>query len=200
MSFNFNAPPPAATAAAIPSAAAPLTAVQALQGFGTAEIDLRDPFPPVGMSALVELIGTEGKSTRQAGFGIYIRAKVIAVASPGGGACPKIKGNNPIPASVGTVYTLPIRGFDKPDARKFAMSDLKLALIAILESKGLTQANAGAVPEAEWERMAAAVAAGQLGMEGTQFAISTSEVGKPDSPFAKLKVLFYPKSMVSAPA
>ncbi len=206
MSFNFSAPPAASAgtpAASAPAASAfgapanaPINAAQALAGFGDAEIDLRDPFPPVGFAGLVEVLATEGKGGRNTGFGIYIRARVTAVASPGGGAHPAIKNCNPIPAAVGQVYSLPIRGFGKPDAEKFAHSDLKCFIAAALEHKGLTaEVQAGLTP-ADWAPMGQAAATGQLQAEGGIIGIQTSEVLNKGG-LGKLKVTFYRKSQVA---
>lgn len=197
--FNFNAPPAAgAPAAPTQPKNQPMSAAAALAGFGDADIDIRDPMPPVGFSGLVKLLSTEGKDGRHTGFSVYIRAQVVRVANPGGAGTGRVKNENRIPATEGTIYTLPIRGFSKPDARAFAMSDLKSFLIAACENKGLTLANSGSLPPGEWDKLGALTADGKLVEQiGTpEFGIQVSEVGKDTNPFAKLKVQFYPRSQV----
>ena len=70
---GFGGPPP--------QAAAPIDAATALDGFGGAGIDVRDPFLPLGFAGKVRLDSTEAKTGRDVGFAIYIRMTVTEIGA-----------------------------------------------------------------------------------------------------------------------
>ena len=159
---------------------------------------MRDPFLPFGFAGTVRIEKTEGKTSRNVGFAIYITCSVTRIANAGGGTCPPPvpKSVNLVPASVGAKHVIRIDGFGKEDARAFAFSDLKQFLIAALESKGFTPAAAATLPAAEWNRMAQACASNALGIEGAEIAVQQQKVDTKAGQ-GKQKTLFYPLSAVA---
>ena len=210
MTFNFNPPsngqppPPPAPAAANPfqppQQAAPtaMSAAQALQGFGEGAIDARHPFLPLGFAGELELMSTEGKDGREVGFSYYIDAKVTRIANPGGGDAAvaqaqqyRTKNANVTPAREGSTYTIRISGFKNENSRKFAISDTKLFLCAIMEEDGLKPDTQ--IQPAQWDAMAAAMTQNKLGKAGRRFLADVSAVNS-KSGVGKVKVAFYPPS------
>lgn len=210
MTFNFNPPnngqplqptAPAANPFAPPpqqAAANPMSAAQALAGFGEGAIDARHPFLPLGFAGELELLSTEGKDGRETGFAYYIDAKVTRIANPGGGDAAvaqatsyRTKNANVTPAREGSIYTIRISGFKNENSRKFAISDTKLFLCAIMEQDGLKPDVA--LPPSEWDRMASAMAGNQLGKAGRRFLADVAAVSS-KSGVGKVKVSFYPVS------
>jgi hypothetical protein len=215
MSFTFGSPPPAGQPPAQPAAPAapnpfggppppqgtfptqPLNVDAALYGFGDADIDLREPWLPMGSALKVRIDEVKGKAAgRHVGAAVYIRVTCTGISNAGGGnqPAPLPKNANMLPATVGGKYTIRIDGFDKPDAAKFARSDLKLFLIAALEKNGLTAEVAATLPPAEWEKMGRAAFTGALTPAIGQEVIVTT--GKVDTKggFTKQKTTFYPLS------
>lgn len=202
--FGFN-PPPAAPAPQAtpfaPPAPAPMSAAQALSGFGDGAIDARHPFLPLGFAGELELTATYGKDGRTTGFAMYIEAKVVRIANAGGGEgaarqaeAMRIKNANIIPAQIGTTYTIRISGFSRDDSKAFAISDTKLFLCAIMEADGLRPDVA--VSPQQWDALASAMAAGKLDRAGRHFLVSTAAVSS-KSGNGKMKVVFYPPSAAS---
>jgi hypothetical protein len=201
--FNWNTPPAAGATPAAPSAPAPvgfggpaarpIDAAQALAGFGEAPIDTRDPFLPLGFAGVVRIDKTEGKTSRNIGYAIYISCTVTRVANAGGGA---LSGALPKGANLGGKYVMRIDGFGSADAKAFAFSDLKQFMIAALESKGLTPAIAATLPPEEWNKMGTACGAGNLGADGCEIAVQAGMVDT-KAGFKKQKTLFYPLSAVA---
>lgn len=178
-----------------PTVATPISVAQALSGFGDAPIDMRDPFLPVGFAGEITTDRTTAQSTRNLGLCLYAYAKVDAVAAPGGGMVPNLKGCNPSPASVGGMYAIRISGFSKEDARAFAMSDLKAFMWALLEPEFKAQGvgKPEEIPGPTWDQMAQAWAAGDPHFAGKSCLVQTAIVDS-KAGFPKLKVHFYPLS------
>lgn len=208
MTFNFNAPnnapaptpAPAANPFAPPPAQVPtpMTAAQALAGFGEGAIDARHPFLPLGFAGELELLSTEGKDGRETGFSYYIEAKVTRIANAGGGdaavaqaAQYRTKNANVTPAREGGTYTIRISGFKNENSRKFAISDTKLFLCAIMEQDGLKPDVA--LAPAQWDAMAAAMTTNALGKAGRRFLADVTAVNS-KAGMGKVKVAFYPPS------
>lgn len=204
--FNFNPPPanaptlsaaPAASPFA-PPAQAPMSAAQALQGFGEGAIDARHPFLPLGFAGELELVTTYGKDGRQTGFALYIEARVVRIAAAGGGDAAvsmasqmRVKNANVMPAQLGSTYSIRISGFSRDDSRAFAISDTKLFLCAIMEQDGL-RPDVAVTPQ-QWDALAAAMAAGKLDRAGRRFLVNVSAVSS-KAGNGKTKVTFYPPS------
>ncbi len=211
MTFNFNPPnnnqptPQPATPAANPfapppqaSAPNPMSAAQALAGFGEGAIDSRHPFLPVGFRGELELVSTVGRDLRDVGFAYMIEGKVLRMMHPGGGPAAeamatqcKLKNPNLIPAREGSIYTVRISGFKSDDARKFAISDTKLFLCAIMEEDGL-RPDVQISPE-QWNAMALAMKDGTLGRAGRRYLVDAGAVPSKGA-FGKVKYTFYPPS------
>lgn len=186
------APAPAFGGPAAAFGGPPVSAEQALAGFGAGNIDMRDPFLPVGFAGEVELIETEGKTSMDVGPALYIRCKVKQIMAAGGGeanaaAMAGLKNPNRSPAVLEGVYTARISGFGKPKAGGFAISDLKLFLIAVLSYTGLTPQTP--VSPEEWDKMGKAAWNSQFGQAGKRFCL---QVGATAGAQAKLKYSFYP--------
>ena len=184
------APPRAAVAG-------PIDVAQALQGFGDAPIDTRDPFLPVGFTGEIEIERTNAQVTRNLGLCLYAYAKVRGIASPGGGIIEGLKGCNPSPAVVGGSYAVRISGFNREDARAFAMSDLKAFMWALLEPEFRASgvATSAEVPAETWDKMAQAWAQGDAHFAGKTCLAQTSII-ESKANFKKLKVNFYAKSAI----
>lgn len=148
---------------------------QALTGFGDAPLDARYPKMVQPHSYLLEIINTKYFNGRNVGPAIVIEAKVLQSDCPSQPA--------------GSMVSHIISGFNNPDAKNFAFSDLKVFMLATLQHLGVhAQLPAEAWLQGAGQMCAQNLAAGRRCGAQASHVTSTKYPNRPP----KLKAMFYP--------